>query len=146
MNRRISKVLRQLVARRAAFRCEYCLVPEAFLATIFHIDHIRSLKHGGETVFENLAFACPHCNQNKGSDIATFLDADNERTVRFFNPRKDIWQNHFAIEKGEILPKTTIAEATIRILDVNQAERLIFRQALISAGFYPAYRGVCFFI
>ena len=136
MSRYVSDNLRQKVAKRAKFCCEYCLVPEFFLATIFHIEHIRSIKHGGKTLFENLAYACPHCNQNKGSDIATFLSDNSEQLVRFFNPRKDIWHDHFHINNGKILPKSEIAEATIRILDINQIERIIFRQALIAAGVY----------
>ncbi len=132
----ISENLRQKVAERSSFRCEYCLVPEAFLATIFHIEHIRSIKHGGKATFENFAFACPHCNQNKGSNITTFLSDKSEQLVRFYNPRKDKWSEHFTNFNGEILPKSAIGEATIRILDINQIERLIFRQALIVAGVY----------
>ncbi len=99
MSRRIPPSLRQMVAERANFRCEYCLVPEYFLASIFHIDHIRSVKHEGLTVPENLAFACPHCNQNKGSDVATFSDLEGEETTRIFNPRKDSWNEHFMSAK-----------------------------------------------
>lgn len=74
MSRLIPNHLRLLVAERAGYRCEYCLVPEMFLATTFHIDHIRSLKHEGRTVLQNSCFCCPHCNQNRGADIATFED------------------------------------------------------------------------
>ena len=59
---RIPKNLREQVARRAKYRCEYCLVPERFLATIFHIDHIRSLKHGGPTTSERA-----YLSQDNGS-------------------------------------------------------------------------------
>ena len=137
MKERISDIIRRQVAERAECRCEYCLMPEQFLATAFHIDHIRSRKHGGKTILINLAYACPHCNQNKGSDIATFLDEQNEQTVRFFNPRKDNWHDHFDINYGEILPKTDIGKATINILDFNQPEKIMLRQALIDIGQYP---------
>lgn len=40
MSRNIPKHLRLLVAERAAYRCEYCRIPELFLATNFHVDHI----------------------------------------------------------------------------------------------------------
>ena len=62
MSRYISDKLRALVAHRAGFRCEYCrlLAEDAFFR--FHIDHIVSVKHGGETVEENLAYACQICN------------------------------------------------------------------------------------
>lgn len=137
MSRAIPDTLRRKVAERAGYRCEYCLVPERFLATVFHIDHIRSIKHGGATVSENLAYACPHCNQNKGTDVATFLDEDSEQTIRIFNPRKDNWGNHFKAVNGEILPKTAIGTATVQVLEMNQPDRLIFRQALAESGYYP---------
>jgi len=137
MSRDLPRSFRLKVANRANFRCEYCLVPEYFLATIFHVDHIRSTKHGGLSVLENLAFACPHCNQNKGSDVATFTDAEDEETIRLFNPRKDDWNAHFEVQDGEIIPMTKIGEATARILGFNQPDRLIFRNTLMMAGKYP---------
>jgi len=137
MSRAIPDSLRRQVAQRAGYRCEYCRVLERFLATIFHIDHIRSIKHGGATALENLAYACPHCNQNKGTDVATFVDGDAEQTVRIFNPRKDSWINHFEVMGGKILPKTAIGKATVQILGLNEPERLIFRQALAETGYYP---------
>jgi 5-methylcytosine-specific restriction endonuclease McrA len=139
MKQRISDTLRLQVSQRSQCCCEYCLMPEAFLASIFHVDHIRSRKHSGKTILSNLAYACPHCNQNKGSDIATFDDETDETIVRFFNPRKDIWHDHFEINNGEILPKTAIGNATIKILDFNQPERIILRQALIAIGEYPKF-------
>jgi HNH endonuclease len=137
MRERISDPIRRQVAERAECRCEYCLMPEQFLASIFHIDHIRSRKHGGKTILINLAYSCPHCNQNKGSDIATFIDDKNELTIRFFNPRTDVWQDHFEIHEGKILHKTPIGKATTTILDFNQPERTMLRQALIAIGQYP---------
>jgi HNH endonuclease len=130
---RISEKLRQQVAKNADYRCEYCLTPEFFLATTFHIDHIRSIKHGGKTISENLAYACPHCNQNKGSDIASYTDEDE--LVRLFNPRKDSWNEHFEIIKsGVITPISSIGEVTVNILSFNQIERIIFRKSLIEIG------------
>lgn len=137
MSRAIPDSLRKQVAERAGYRCEYCLVSERFLATIFHIDHIRSIKHGGATAPGNLAYTCPHCNQNKGSNVATFLDEEGELTVRIFNPRKDDWVNHFEVVNGRILPKTVIGKATVTLLEMNQPDRLIFRQALAETGYYP---------
>lgn len=133
---RIPNHLRLLVADRAGYRCEYCRVPELFLATTFHIDHIRSLKHGGQTVLQNLCFCCPHCNQNKGSDIATYEDEKTDMMVRFFNPRKDLWAEHFAFLDGEILPRTKIGEATTRILEFNLPERIMLRHELDKAGYF----------
>jgi HNH endonuclease len=130
---RISEKLRQQVAKNANYTCEYCLTPEYFLATTFHIDHIRSIKHGGKTLFQNLAYACPHCNQNKGSDIASYSEEDE--LVRLFNPRKDIWDEHFEVTKiGIINPISSIGEVTVNTLSFNQLERIIFRKSLIEIG------------
>jgi hypothetical protein len=137
MSKYISDPLRLNVAIRARFCCEYCRVPERFLATTFHVDHARSLKHGGKTEFINLVFSCAHDNQNKGSNIATFKDENSDEIIRLFNPRIDEWDEHFFLVGGEILSKTFIGAATIRILDMNQPERVIFRTALALAGFYP---------
>lgn len=134
----LPETLRRKVAERAAHCCEYCRMPEAFLATNFHVDHIRSIKHGGKTSPENLAFACPHCNQHKGSDVATFLDESDEQPVRFFNPRKDHWPDHFANVHGEIIGLTPVGAATVRVLNMNQPERIMLRQALMAIGRYPA--------
>ena len=134
---RISEKLRQQIAKNANFKCEYCLTPEFFLATTFHIDHIRSIKHGGKTLLQNLAYACPHCNQNKGSDIASFTDEDE--LVRLFNPRKDVWSEHFeVIASGIFSPLSSIGEVTINTLSFNQAERVIFRKSLIEIGVIPS--------
>jgi HNH endonuclease len=133
----IPDTLRRQVAERARYCCEYCRIPERFLATFFHIDHVRSRKHGGKTDLDNLAYTCPHCNQHKGSDVATFADEDSDELVRFYNPRRDDWATHFSTEQGDIQPNTRIGEATVRILDFNQPERLLLRRALARIGQYP---------
>lgn len=136
MSKKIPVHFRLLVADRANYRCEYCHVPELFLATTFHIDHIFSQRHGGKTILENLAFCCPHCNQNKGTDVAMFVDDGLEETIRFFNPRRDNWNDHFEIKDGIIAPKTKIAEVTIRTLDFNLPERVMLRRELIRGGHF----------
>ncbi len=54
----ISVKTRQLVAQRAEFRCEYCLIHEEDTFFGCEIDHIISKKHGGSNELENLAYAC----------------------------------------------------------------------------------------
>ncbi|MBI5916353.1 MAG: HNH endonuclease [Bacteroidetes bacterium] len=136
MSRHIPISLRRLVAKRAGFRCEYCQLHESDSFLPFEIDHIISLKHGGGDETKNLAYACPHCNQYKGTDLTTFLKSYKD-IVAIFNPREHDWQEHFDIEYGEILAKTKIAEATIKLLKLNEPERLIVRRLLMEAGRYP---------
>ena len=121
MARVIIESLKREVKKRAENKCEYCGVPEAFMATYFHVDHIRSIKHGGRTILENLALACPHCNQNKGSDIATFKEDASDEIIRFYNPRVDAWSDHFITNQGEILPLSEIGKATIKICNYTAA-------------------------
>ena len=75
MSRYASAELRRKVARRANFRCEYCRLPEFAAMTRFQLEHIVSLKHGGKTTLENLAYACPICNSGKGTDLGTIIEA-----------------------------------------------------------------------
>ena len=91
------------------------------------IDHIISIKHGENSELENLAYACFVCNNAKGSDIGTILLPERKFT-RLFNPRIDKWSKHFEISDGLISPKTLIAEATIKVLKLNEIDRIIERQ------------------
>jgi hypothetical protein len=42
------KALRDAVARRAGFRCEYCRLPEHWTSLPFQLDHVIAEKHAGE--------------------------------------------------------------------------------------------------
>ncbi len=131
----IPERIRKIVAQRSNYECEYCRVNEDDHFLSFQIDHIVSLKHGGSNEMNNLAWACPYCNQNKGSDIGTIIER-SEALVPFFNPRKDHWKEHFHIENGEIIPLSEVGKATLKILKFNEPDILIFRQILFRAGRY----------
>ncbi|WP_157603419.1 HNH endonuclease [Spirosoma telluris] len=102
----------------------------------FHIEHIRSMKHGGTNELNNLAYCCPGCNYYKGSDVGTFLH-ESENLILFFNPRKDSWDEHSELEDGAIHGKTDMGKATGKIFKFNEIERLIFRQQLAELNLYP---------
>ncbi len=76
-----------------------------------------------------MAYACFACNNTKGSDIGTMLLPDRI-FIRLYNPRIDNWHDHFEIENGVIYDKTDIAKATIKVLNLNEIERIIERQEL----------------
>lgn len=136
MSNYITSELRSLIADRVNHHCEYCLIHKDDTFFGCEVDHIISLKHGGRTEVNNLAYACVFCNRLKGSDIGSILDQTNE-FVRFFNPRKDQWYKHFQLESAIIKPLTKIGEVTTRILGFNKSERILERQALIALGRYP---------
>jgi hypothetical protein len=131
---RISEALRDFVVHRANSCCEYCLLDSKYSFFSFHIEHIVSLKHGGQTQPNNLALACSICNFNKGSDIATRL-LPHPELIRFFNPRTDNWHEHFKHEEsGLIIAKTNIGEATLKIFKFNHPDSLIERKELLQKG------------
>lgn len=130
--------LRRRVVARAGRLCEYCLIHEEDTFFGLGVDHIISQKHGGPTEEDNLALACLACNRLKGSDIASRSPETGE-LVRLFNPRTDRWPDHFRISEDgvTISALTQIGEATVRMLGLNRAERLLERQALREEGRYP---------
>jgi hypothetical protein len=136
MSSYVSDELRRLVADRAGRLCEYCLIHEDDTFFGCEVDHIVSLKHSGPTNRDNLAYACCFCNRHKGSDIAS-VSAETGEVVRFFNPRADGWADHFGLSGSTIEFLTNIGEATARILQFNQSERIVERAALMALGRYP---------
>jgi hypothetical protein len=132
----ISEELRRRVATRAAHLRVYCLIHEEDAFYGCEVDHIISVKHGGPTEADNLAYACVFCNRQKGSDIGSILWTTGEFS-RFFNPRIDRWREHFRLEGTIIQPQTGIGEVTARILGFNHSDRLLERQTLTAVGRYP---------
>lgn len=137
MSSYVSATLRRLVAERAAYLCEYCLLHEEDTFFGCEVDHIISEKHGGPTAAENLAYACAFCNRAKGSDIGSIVWRTGAFS-RFFHPRLDRWVEHFALDGVTILPLSAIGEVTARILDFNNPDRLLERQAVYALGRYPS--------
>lgn len=66
----INGELRRLVAQRAGYSCEYCLIAEENTPSC-QVDHIISVKHGGDSTAENLCYACLFCNLQKGTDLGS---------------------------------------------------------------------------
>jgi len=139
MSRYVSPEVRRQVAARAGFLCEYCLIAEEDSFFGCEVEHIISLKHGGSSEPENLAYACAFCNRHKGSDIGSVSEAGE--FSRFFNPRTDRWAGHFDLQVGQsflIRPKTMIGAVTARVLQFNHPDRLLERFWLAGAGRYPS--------
>jgi hypothetical protein len=136
MRTALSDKTRRAVAERARHRCEYCLLHEEDGFYEYHIDHIISVKHGGTNALDNLAYTCSFCNYHKGTDVGSILWETGE-FVRFFNPRRDLWSDHFRLEGAHIEPLTDIGRATARIFGFNTLARIQEREALIATGRYP---------
>ncbi|MEX2286499.1 MAG: HNH endonuclease signature motif containing protein [Planctomycetaceae bacterium] len=137
----VSAQLRRLVQSRANHLCEYCLIHEDDTYLGCQVDHIVSLKHGGRTDADNLAYACTFCNRSKGSDIGSIALSTNQFT-RFYNPRLDRWADHFMLIGARIEPLTPIGEITSLIFEFNRAERVLERELLRRIDRYPCKEAV----
>jgi 5-methylcytosine-specific restriction endonuclease McrA len=110
---------RRQVRRRADNRCEYCGLPQdAVPVATFHIEHIIPKQHGGTDDPSNLALACFHCNQHKGPNL-TGIDPHTAQIIPLFNPRTQLWREHFALQGTEILGLTPTGRATVGVLAIN---------------------------
>jgi hypothetical protein len=132
----ISTALRRQVRDRAGYRCEYCLLSEDDAFFRHEPDHIIAIKHGGASVPENLAWSCFDCNRFKGSNVAS-VDLLTGGIIPLFNPRTQLWQEHFQLVGCEILPLTSVARVTATLLKFNLPQRVEVRKALQKTGRYP---------
>ena len=132
----IPRQLRVIVIKRAKRLCEYCQKPDDRELNFYchEVDHIIAEKHGGQTVSDNLAYACLQCNRHKGTDIAS-LDPQSGLLTPLFNPRIQQWSEHFQLhEDGTITALTAVERTTTALLNLNDPIRIQVRAALIVAG------------
>ena len=133
-----TKTLRRRIAEQARFRCGYCLTREIVSGIPLTLEHIIPKAKGGPDVEENLWLSCRLCNEAKGTltEAADPLTAD---TVRLFNPRSQIWTEHFSWNEAgtHIAGKTAIGRATIVVLSLNSEFRVRARAIWVEAGWHP---------
>lgn len=82
------------VREEARNRCGYCLSPQHLVMARLEIEHIIPLAKQGSNDESNLWLACPLCNRYK-SDKTTAIDPETKTEVPLFNPRTQIWCEHF---------------------------------------------------
>ncbi|PSB28283.1 HNH endonuclease [Stenomitos frigidus] len=118
--------LRRLVIQKAGDRCEYCGLSQAGQAATFHIDHVIPVMAGGETIAENLALACVSCSLYKGAR-QTLEDSETGESVPIFNPRKQVWREHFRWEGVRVIGLTAVGRATVDALRLKRTIILAIR-------------------
>lgn len=129
--------LRREVILRAGNRCEYCrLRQEHELESIFHVEHVIAVCHGGSDELGNLALACQLCNLRKGPNLSS-IDPDSNRMERLFHPRTDVWTSHLRIDGPLILGLTAIGRTTIWRLEFNNDDRMKLRAILAQLDEWP---------
>ena len=118
---------RRLVRQRASNRCEYCgLRQDQSPLAALQIEHILPKKHGGGDEAENLALACIDCNLSKSSNLAG-RDPETRQVTELFNPRTQLWDEHFERQGIFIVGRTAVGRTTIVVLNMNSDDALELR-------------------
>src|SRR5574341_1487041 len=90
----------RLVHERASYRCEYCQTAQRVIGQAMDVEHIDPA--GGDHPV-NLCLACSSCNLSKAQAISA-LDPETGLVVALFNPRTQVWSEHFIWEpNGQIV-------------------------------------------
>jgi len=146
---KISRSLKERIAKEAHHRCGYCHTREAISGipltieavhevTVERSEHLIPSAAGGSSNQENLWLACRPCNEFKGARTHA-LDNLTGRKVRLFNPRKQQWKRHFewSADGTRIIGKTDCGRATVAALRMNHVTIVIARQNWVVAGWHP---------
>ena len=129
---------RRFVENRAKGYCEYCLCHKDFATDSFCMEHISPLADEGSNDTDNLAFACGSCNGHKHAKMQG-TDPDSGEITVLFNPRFDLWNDHFEWDAPAtlILGKTPIGRVTIETLKMNRSPVINIRKGMIAIGIHP---------
>src|SRR5262245_37565434 len=108
------------VRATARNRCGYCLSPQHLVMARLEIEHIIPRARGGSDEETNLWLSCPICNGHK-SDKTHAADPETETTVTLFNPRVQVWSEHFRwAEDGiRVVGLTPTGRATVLALHLS---------------------------
>ena len=136
--RSIPAALRRQLAAEAQGRCAYCRTPTSISGARLVVDHIVPEALGGQTILENLCFACHSCNEFKGVQV-TARDPLSRRRVALFHPRRHLWSDHFRWSRdgSRIVGLTPIGRATVITLNVNHPLIVEARRLWSAVGWHP---------
>jgi len=134
----LSPTLRQRVADTFDHRCAYCHTAQRIIGPLLEIDHIIPQSRGGSSAEENLTLACPVCNSYKSDSVDAF-DPGSGGLSSLFNPRTQVWAEHFAWRDGGaiVVGLTGCGRATVAALRMNDAEVVAARRLWIAVGWHP---------
>jgi hypothetical protein len=127
--------IRQLVYERANRCCEYCQTCEINTGQTMQVDQID--PHGGDNL-ENLCLSCWNCNNHK-RQAAVAPDPETNEDVPLFNPRTQVWAEHFEWIDGamRIRGRTPTGRATVVRLKMNRPAVVIARRRWAAGGYHP---------
>jgi len=126
---------KRLVYERANECCEYCQTCEHNTGQPMHVEHIIPDSNNS---LDNLCLACASCNLSKATAISA-IDPDTQTMTTLFNPRTQIWSDHFQwIDAGvRITGTTATGRVTVLRLKVNQDRLVRARRNWIRSGNHP---------
>ena len=112
--------------------------------TKLHTGGVFGIKSGDVASRDLLGFKAAGfwpANPGRGGEphqatIALF-DPHTGRLTRLFNPRQDLWPEHFRYDGPVIVGLTDVGRTTVVVLAINQAHQVAARQALIDEGIFP---------
>jgi hypothetical protein len=129
VSKSVPAALDRRVRLRAGNRCEYCGISQERQEATFHIDHIVPRVARGLTSIDNLALACVSCSLRKGARTDR-TDPVTSESTRLFNPRQDVWSEHFHVGDGfRIVGLTSVGGATSELLQMNRPLAVEIRRA-----------------
>lgn len=134
----ISSETRRKVREAAGNSCGYCLSRQRYTMSVLEIEHIIPKSNGGTNAEENLWLSCGLCNRYKGMQTDGF-DEETQNIVALFNPRRQIWTEHFAwsADGTRITGITPTGRVTVNALKLNNDIAVEVRRNWILAGWHP---------
>jgi HNH endonuclease len=134
----VSENLKSQIDAADSRRCSYCLTSEANSGIPMTYDHILPRSKDGTTTFENLCLACRTCNEFK-SGITEAEDPLTGERISLFNPRTQIWTEHFTWSPDGTRAEglTAMGRATIVILRMNNPVIVAARWRWTISGWHP---------
>ena len=129
---------REIVESRAGRRCEYCRAPQPVTGVRHHLDHVIPESLGGTDDVENMALAYPTCNYPKANHLLG-MDEQGLDGPPLFNPRKDLWDEHFDFEHTtlQLVGKTAEGTGTVIRLRMNDTMQIEARRHWVELELYP---------
>jgi HNH endonuclease len=121
----ISEEDKQFVRKRANYLCEYCHSSERLSPSRFTMEHIVPQSLSGSDYTDNLALACRRCNERRYNFVEA-LDPQTQQMFPLFNPRKQVWREHFVwVNDNTVIEGiTATGRATCQCLDLNDERYL----------------------
>jgi len=135
---KLSLQTKNLIFESSNGLCEYCHSQAEYSFAAYSIEMIVPQSKDGQMETRNLAFVCQGCSNHKYKKTEGFDSVTNE-TVKFFNPRIDVWKEHFAWNEDTslLVGLTAKGRATIKELKMNRPTLIELRAILVRLGKHP---------